>query len=257
MLSNPDPTQSKTFPLNSPAKSRILVVDDDPEIRELLADYLHANGLQPACVADGQGMWDWLARHSADLVVLDLMLPGVDGLALCRSLRERTHIPVIMLTARGGLMDRILGLEMGADDYLPKPFDPRELLARINVVLRRTRQIPASLHEPERLATLRFAGWTLNMQTREFISPDGVLVSLTQSDYRVLCALAQNPHRTLSRDYLAEYAFGRERMALDRAIDVCVSRVRQHIEADPRKAVLLRTVRNAGYVLNCDVETVA
>lgn len=262
MFSQAASTQSITFPPKSSAQSshvaaraRILVVDDDPEIRELLCDYLQANGMLPSAVANGEAMWDWLARRSADLIVLDLMLPGVDGLTLCRSLRERTHIPVVMLTARGALMDRILGLEMGADDYLPKPFDPRELLARIGVVLRRTRQVPASLHEPERLATLRFANWTLNMHTRELHSPDGVLVTLAQSDYRVLCALVQNPHRTLSRDYLAEYAFGRERMALDRAIDVCISRLRHHLESNPRKAQVLRTVRNAGYLLACDVET--
>jgi len=265
MFSPCPPTQSITYPEKTvtsppaslPGKARILVVDDDPEIRELLCDYLRAQGMQAAAVADGQGMWDWLARHSADLVVLDLMLPGVDGLALCRSLRERTPIAVVMLTARGALMDRILGLEMGADDYLPKPFDPRELLARITGVLRRTRQVPASMHEPEHLAILRFAGWTLNMQSRSLHDPKGLLISLAQSDYRVLCALAQNPQRTLSRDYLAEYTFGRERQALDRAVDVCISRLRQHLEPQPRQAQLLRTVRNAGYVLACEVETLA
>ncbi len=232
---------------------RILVVDDDPDIRELLCDYLRASGMRPAAVGDGQAMWDWLGRHAADLIVLDLMLPGTDGLALCRSLRERTHIPVVMLTARGALLDRILGLEMGADDYLPKPFDPRELLARIKVVLRRVAQAPAPASEPEHLPVLRFAGWTLDMRARELRSPQAVLVPLAQSDYRVLCALASNPHRTLSRDYLADHVFGRERQAQGRAIDVCVSRLRQHLEDPARQASLIRTVRNAGYVLTCDV----
>ena len=235
--------------------ARILVVDDDPQIRELLSDYLRGVGLRVAAVADGDAMWDWLARHSADLVVMDLMLPGTDGLALCRALRERTHLPVIMLTARGGLLDRILGLEMGAADYLPKPFDPRELLARINVVLRRLSAQAPHRREPESAAVLRFAGWTLDTGRRELVAPDGVVVSLAQSDYRVLAALAQNPRRTLSRDYLLETAFGKERGALDRAVDVCVSRLRQHLESDPRKATLLRTVRNAGYQLDCDVST--
>jgi two-component system OmpR family response regulator len=116
---------TSAFPAGAAQGPRILVVDDDPDIRELLCDYLRASGMRPAAVADGQAMWEWLGRHAADLIVLDLMLPGTDGLALCRSLRERTHIPVVMLTARGALLDRILGLEMGADDYLPKPFDPR------------------------------------------------------------------------------------------------------------------------------------
>jgi len=229
---------------------RILVVDDDPEIRDLLCDFLRSAGLRPAAVADGEAMWQWLARHTADLVVLDVMLPGTDGLALCRSLREHTHIPVVMLTARGALLDRILGLEMGADDYLPKPFDPRELLARIKVVLRRQ---PAALAEPDHPALLEFAGWRLDQRDRQLTSPQGVLVPLAQSDWRVLCALAHNPHRTLSRDYLAEHVFGKERNAQDRAIDVCVSRLRQHLEDEPRQAQLIRTVRNAGYVLTCDV----
>ncbi len=262
MLQGGRPTYSITNPhpgragMSAPAGSegaRILVVDDDPEIRELLCDYLRAAGLRPAAVAEGEAMWQWLARHTADLVVLDLMLPGTDGLALCRALRERTHIPVVMLTARGALLDRILGLEMGADDYLPKPFDPRELLARINVVLRRARQVPAHLHEPEMAARLRFAGWCLDARERQLVSPAGVVVALAQSDFRVMQALAQNPRRTLSRDYLAEHAFGKERSALDRAVDVCVSRLRQHLEDDPRQARLIRTVRNAGYQLACDV----
>lgn len=239
--------------LPGPAGARILVVDDDPEIRELLGDFLRDAGLRPAAVADGDAMWAWLARHTADLVVLDLMLPGTDGLALCRSLRERTHIPVVMLTARGALLDRILGLEMGADDYLPKPFDPRELLARIKVVLRRARQQPTLQAEPERPVRLVFAGWSLDLRERQLSTPDGVLVPLAQSDFRVLCALAQNPWRTLSRDYLADHVFGKERQAQDRAIDVCISRLRQHLEQDPRHAQLIRTVRNAGYVLGCDV----
>lgn len=233
--------------------ARILVVDDDPEIRELLCHFLRNAGLRPAAVADGETMWAWLAQHTADLVILDLMLPGTDGLTLCRSLRERTHIPVVMLTARGALLDRILGLEMGADDYLPKPFDPRELLARIKVVLRRARQQPTPLAEPEHLSRLAFAGWQLDMRERQLTSPQGVVVPLAQSDYRVLCALVQNPRRTLSRDYLADYVFGKERQAQDRAIDVCVSRLRQHLEHDPRQAQWIRTVRNAGYLLACDV----
>jgi two-component system, OmpR family, response regulator len=233
--------------------ARILIVDDDPEIRSLLCDYLRSNGLRPEAVADGEAMWSWLARHSTDLIVLDLMLPGADGLTLCRALRERTHLPIVMLTARGALLDRVLGLEMGADDYLPKPFDPRELLARITVVLRRTRHQMPHEHEPESPIAMRFANWVLDTRQQQLIGPDGTVVMLPQSDYRVLRALAQNPHRTLSRDYLVEHVFGKERSAQDRAIDVCVSRLRQHLQDDPRAGRLIRTVRNAGYMLACDV----
>jgi two-component system OmpR family response regulator len=233
---------------------RILVVDDDPDIRQLLCDYLREAGMRPAAAADGQAMWAWLEHHVADLIVLDLMLPGTDGLALCRALRERTRLPVVMLTARGALIDRIVGLEMGADDYLPKPFDPRELLARIKGVLRRTQEFPPHARAEE-AGVLHFNGWQLDTRTRQLTSPAQVLVALGGTDYRVLRELLRHANHTLSRDYLVEHAFDKERSPFDRAIDVCISRLRQHLEEDARSPAVIRTVRNAGYMLTAEVTT--
>jgi len=229
----------------------ILIVDDDPEIRQLLSTYLDEAGYRTSVAGEGREMRKRLEEHRVDLVVLDLMLPGEDGLSLCRELRVRSNIPVIMLTARGTLVDRIVGLEMGADDYLGKPFDPRELLARIKVVLRRTQSFPerARLDEAGRL---RFAGWSLDTATRQLRSPAGLVISLGNSDYRLLRLLLQHPNRALSRDFLLNHVFDREREPFDRSIDVCVSRVRQHLGDDPRNPTLIRTVRNEGYMLTVD-----
>jgi two-component system OmpR family response regulator len=229
----------------------ILIVDDDPEIRQLLSTYLAEAGYRTSVAAEGREMRRRLDEQPVDLVVLDLMLPGEDGLSLCRNLRARSNIPVIMLTARGTLVDRIVGLEMGADDYLPKPFDPRELLARIKVVLRRTQSFPerAKVDEASRL---RFAGWRLDTATRQLRSPAGLVISLGNSDYRLLRLLLQHPNRALSRDFLLNHVYDREREPFDRSIDVCVSRVRQHLGDDPRNPTLIRTVRNEGYMLTVD-----
>ncbi|MDR0280399.1 MAG: response regulator [Paucimonas sp.] len=229
----------------------ILVVDDDPEIRQLLSTYLEAAGLRTSVAADGREMRRRLDEQLIDLVVLDLMLPGEDGLSLCRDLRVRSNIPVIMLTARGTLVDRIVGLEMGADDYLGKPFDPRELLARIKVVLRRTHSFPERARMDE-ARHLRFAGWQLETTTRQLRSPAGLVISLGNSDYRVLRLLLQHPNRPLSRDFLLSQVFERERMPYDRSIDVCISRLRQHLDEAPKAASLIRTVRNEGYMLTVD-----
>ncbi|MFK0034092.1 response regulator [Pseudomonas monteilii] len=229
----------------------ILIVDDDPEIRQLLSTYLAEAGYRTSVAAEGREMRRRLDEQRVDLVVLDLMLPGEDGLSLCRNLRARSNIPVIMLTARGTLVDRIVGLEMGADDYLGKPFDPRELLARIKVVLRRTQSFPerARVDDANRL---RFAGWRLDTATRQLRSPVGLVISLGNSDYRLLRLLLQHPNRALSRDFLLNHVFDREREPFDRSIDVCVSRVRQHLGDDPRNPALIRTVRNEGYMLTVD-----
>lgn len=229
----------------------ILIVDDDPEIRQLLSTYLSDAGYQTCVASQGVEMRKRLEEQLIDLVVLDLMLPGEDGLTLCRELRVRSNIPVIMLTARGTLVDRIVGLEMGADDYLPKPFDPRELLARIKVVLRRTQSFPDRARLDE-AATLRFAGWRLDTATRQLRSPAGLVISLGNSDYRVLRLLLQHPNRSLSRDFLLGHAFDKERAPFDRSIDVCISRLRQHLEDDPRAPKLIRTVRNEGYALTVE-----
>jgi len=229
----------------------ILIVDDDPEIRQLLSTYLDEAGFRTSLAADGREMRRRLDEHLIDLVVLDLMLPGEDGLSLCRDLRVHSNIPVIMLTARGTLVDRIVGLEMGADDYLGKPFDPRELLARIKVVLRRTHSFPERARMDE-ARHLRFAGWQLETTTRQLRSPAGLVISLGNSDYRVLRLLLQHPNRPLSRDFLLSQVFERERMPYDRSIDVCISRLRQHLDDAPKAAALIRTVRNEGYMLTVD-----
>jgi two-component system OmpR family response regulator len=230
----------------------ILIVDDDAEIRRLLGDYLRRNGLRATAVADGKAMWSALETERIDLVVLDLMLPGEDGLTLCRRLRADSDLPVIMLTARGDETDRIVGLEMGADDYVPKPFSPRELLARIKVVLRRSRSLPRNLR-PEEARLMRFARWTLDTATRNLLSPDGVVVALSGAEYRLLRVLLTHPNRVLSRDQLMDLTRGREADPFDRSIDVQVSRLRQRLGDDPKDPVLIKTVRGEGYVLAAQV----
>lgn len=234
-------------------RDRILVVDDDPEIRRLLADYLERNGFTPIAARDGREMRQALDRHAVDLVVLDLTLPDSDGLTLCRDLRAQSSLPVLMLTARGEEADRILGIEMGADDYLVKPFSPRELLARIKGILRRTRALPPNLR-PEAQRCLVFAGWRLDTATRVLTAPDGVLVSLSGGEYRLLHLLLEHPNRVLNRDQLTELIHGREAEPYDRAIDVQVSRLRQRLRDDSREPQLIKTVRGEGYVLAADVE---
>lgn len=230
----------------------ILIVDDDPEIRQLLSTYLDEAGFRTSVAADGREMRRRLDDQLIDLVVLDLMLPGEDGLSLCRDLRVRSNIPVIMLTARGTLVDRIVGLEMGADDYLAKPFDPRELLARIKVVLRRTNAFPERARMDD-VRSLRFAGWQLDTGSRQLRSPQGLVISLGTSDFRLLRLLLQHPNRPLSRDFLLNHVFDRERTPYDRSIDVCISRLRQHFNDSPRQGgALIRTVRNEGYLLSVD-----
>ena len=234
-------------------QDHILVVDDDPEIRHLLKTYLEKNGARVTTAGDGNGMWQALEQSRIDLVVLDLMLPGVDGLELCRTLRARSKIPVIMLTARGDEMDRILGLEMGADDYIPKPFSARELLARIKVVLRRVRDLPvAPLDEsPDKLA---FAGWILDTRTQNLLSPDGVVVSLSQAEYGLLHVLLTHPNRALTRDQLLDLTQGREAGPFDRSIDVLVGRLRRRLGDDAKEPVLIKTLRGRGYMLAAKVE---
>ena len=233
----------------------ILIVDDDAEIRRLLAEYLVRNGLRVTAVADGRAMAQALAGGRFDLIVLDLMLPGDDGLTLCRNLRAKSDIPIIMLTARGEETDRIVGLEMGADDYLAKPFSARELLARIKGVLRRARRLPANLQsDPAR--QLRFAGWVLDTAHRHLVSADGVVVPLGGAEYRLLRIFLDHPNRVLSRDQLVELTQGREADALDRSIDVQVSRLRQRLADDPREPQIIKTVRGEGYVLSTPVEQV-
>ena len=238
------------------SNDHILVVDDDAEIRNLLSEYLRKNGYRVTTVADGKGMRGALEVGHPDMVVLDLMLPGEDGLTLCRDLRARSDLPVIMLTARGEETDRIIGLEMGADDYLPKPFNPRELLARIKSVLRRSRALPENL-KAEEARLFRFAGWTLDSATRNLVSPDGVLVALSGSEFKLLRVFLAHPGRVFNRDQLIDLMLSRDAGPFDRAIDVQVSRLRHRLREDAKEPAIIRTVRGAGYVFSAPIETEA
>ena len=231
----------------------ILIVDDDAEIRSLLGEYLRKNGYHAGVVADGKAMWAALARGKVDLIVLDLMLPGEDGLTLCRKLRAESDTPVIMLTARGEETDRIVGLEMGADDYLAKPFSPRELLARIKSVLRRTRSLPRNLRTDDARG-ITFAGWRLDAVARHLVSPDGVVTSLSGSEYQLLRIFLSHPSHVLTRDQLMLLAKGHEADPLDRSIDIQVSRLRHRLGDDPADPQIIKTVRGEGYVLAVPVE---
>ena len=231
----------------------ILIVDDDREIRSLLADYLSKHDYRVDSAKDGTEMMDKLSNGHYDLVVLDLMLPGEDGLSLCRRLRAESSLPVIMLTAMGEETDRIIGLEMGADDYLTKPFNPRELLARIKAVLRRLKgQMMTPINQQEN--ELYFEGWRLDLAKRELYNTEGVLISLTAGEFELLAALAQRPQRVLSRDQLLDITKGREALPYDRSIDVQLSRLRRKIERDPKNPTLIKTVRSGGYLFTAEVE---
>lgn len=234
-------------------RDSILIVDDDREIRQLLVDYLARNGFDALPAGSGREMWQVLDKHAVDLLVLDLMLPDADGLLLCRELRAKSNLPVLMLTARGEETDRIVGIEMGADDYLVKPFSPRELLARIKGILRRTRSLPPNL-KPDTQRCLAFAGWKLDTATRVLTGADGVATPLSGAEYRLLRILLDHPNRVLQREQLVELIHGREAEPYDRAIDVQISRLRQRLQDDGREARLIKTVRGEGYVLAAAVE---
>ncbi len=237
-------------------QDHILVVDDDAEIRGLLREYLEKQGYRVTAVADGKGLWTATDAARPDLVILDLMLPGEDGLALCRDLRARSNLPVIMLTARGEETDRIVGLELGADDYVSKPFNPRELLARIKSVLRRTRSLPENL-QPEAMSSFRFAGWTLDTLSRNLTSPDGVVVPLSGTEFRLLRIFLDHPNRVLTRDQLIDLMLSRDAAPFDRAIDVQVSRLRRRLGEDAKEPAIIKTVRGGGYVFAARVEPVS
>jgi two-component system OmpR family response regulator len=235
------------------AQDHILIVDDDREIRTLLGDYLQKHAYRTSAVADGKAMWNVLDGARVDLIILDVMLPGDDCFVLCRNLRARGNWPVIMLTAKGDDTERIVGLELGADDYMPKPFNPRELLARIKSVLRRHRAVPDNL-QPERAGALRFAGWTLDLAARNLVSPQQVVVALSGAEFRLLRVFLSYPNRVLSRDQLMDLTVGREADPFDRSVDVQVSRLRQRLGDDAREPIIIKTVRGEGYVLAAGVD---
>ncbi|MDB5809816.1 MAG: ompR5 [Betaproteobacteria bacterium] len=234
----------------------VLVVDDDAEIRSLLRAYLEKNGYRVTAVGDGKAMWTAFDEAHPDLVVLDVMLPGADGLTLCRDVRARSGVPIIMLTARGEETDRIVGLEMGADDYLAKPFSPRELLARIKSVLRRARTLPANL-QPEAARRLAFAGWTLDTSTRNLVSPAGVVVALSGVEFKLLRIFLAHPNRVLNRDQLIDMMLSRDASPFDRSIDVQVSRLRHRLDEDAKEPAIIKTVRGEGYVFAAAVDVIA
>ena len=227
----------------------LLVVDDDDEIRELLCDYLTDAGYRVLAAADGDGMREQLNAHKVDLVVLDLMLPGEDGLSLCRHLQTVPGLAVIMLSAKGSTLDRIIGLEVGADDYLAKPFEPRELIARIKAVLRRPQRLEAACEEAA-AETQHFAGFSLDHVKRLLTCPDGETLTLPRSDHRVLRELLEANNRVVSRDQLTRSAFGRDHHPDDRSVDMCISRLRQQLRRAPAGEVQILTIRNEGYLLS-------
>src|SRR3978361_2381342 len=231
----------------------ILIVDDDREIRDLLARFLERNRFRVTAARDGREARRAWANGHYQLVGLDLMLPGGSGLELARWMRSQGNVPIVMRTAMGDETDRIIGLELGADDYLPKPFNPRELLARMRAVMRRTSEQSERKPEGDN-RVLRFAGWILEPIRRRLLNPDGVEVPLTGGEYELLVALLDRANRVLTRDMLLDLLRGRPAGPFDRAIDVAISRLRRKLEDDGRQAQLIKTVRGGGYVLAADVQ---
>jgi two-component system OmpR family response regulator len=233
----------------------LLVVDDDREIRDLLSSLLSRRGYKVRAARDEHEMLHILSSSRIDLLILDLMLPGKDGLTICRELRATTQIPIVMLTARGEPTDRIVGLEIGADDYLPKPFDVRELEARVKAVLRRTAAEAINPGEgTETTESFTFEGWTLNPGQRQLVSPDGAIVDLTSGEFDVLLAFVERPKRILTRDQLLDLARGRNATPFDRSIDVVVSRLRRKVELDATTPKVIKTVWGKGYIFTPTVQ---
>lgn len=233
------------------AEPHILLVDDDAEIRRLVAKFLRESGFEVTPVCDGHEMRETLKATAVDLIVLDVMLPGPNGLQLCRELREQSAVPIVMLTARGDDTDRVLGLEFGADDYVSKPFNIRELTARIRAVLRRS--VVRAEGAPAAPWRFVFDGWTLDTRRRLLTSGEGVVVDLSTTEYDLLLAFVEAPQRVLSRDYLLDVAQKRMSMSVDRSIDVQVSRLRRKLEAEDQVQGMIKTVRGQGYLFTPEV----
>jgi len=234
-------------------KPHILLVEDARDIREPLARYLRERGYRATTAPDAASARKVMKGAAIDLVVLDIMMPGEDGLSLCRSLRESSQLPVVLLTARSDEVDRIIGLEMGADDYISKPFSPRELVARIAAVLRRTQALPPR-QTPPGSERLRFGDWTLDTGQRELIGADGVALPLSSSEFRLLTALLERPKIALTRNQLLDLTKGRDADLFDRSIDNHVSRLRKKIEPDPKNPRYIKTVWGGGYIFAIDQE---
>ncbi|MCW8915504.1 MAG: response regulator [Magnetovibrio sp.] len=230
----------------------ILVVDDNPEIRDLVSRFLIKDGYRVSTAGDGREMHKALADKRIDLILLDLMLPGEDGLSLCRTIRSTSNIPIIMVTAKGEEIDRVLGLEMGADDYIAKPFGTREVLARIKAVLRRVSG-ETSTQEASPRTKYSFAKWILDVDKRELLSADGIVTPLSTGEYDLLMAFVERPKRVLSRDQLLDLARGRSASVYDRSIDTQVSRLRRKMELDPKSPEIIKTVWGGGYIFTPEV----
>lgn len=242
------------MPPSTDMRTQVLIVDDDNDIRALLSEFLDNNGLRTFQAADGDNMFKTLETGTIDLIVLDLNLPGVNGLDLCRSIRADSAIPIIMLTAKTHPIDRIIGLETGADDYVCKPFEPLELLSRIRSVLRRTNTGAVATPTSQEAVRMHFSGWTLDLVARHLINPSGVVVSLSAAEFRLLKTFLERPNRVLNRDQLMDMLHGRDASHFDRSIDLQISRVRQKIEEDSKSPQIIKTVRNEGYILTAAVK---
>ena len=238
--------------MNETVKQRLLIVDDEKKLRDLLTSYLSKEGFDVIAVADGIEMDEYLITNEVDLVILDLMLPGEDGLSIGRRLHQQNKLPIIILSARSDEIDRIVGLEIGADDYLSKPFNPRELLARIRSVLRRntsTLEQDSSKNSDKHI--YKFKSFLLDANKHE-LTKDGEMVALTTGEFNMLSVFLQNTNRVLSRDTLLEMSKGYERDPLDRSIDICIGRLRKKIEPDPSNPIYLKTVWGAGYLFSVE-----
>ncbi len=244
-----EPTHRAPSP---PPDAHILLCDDDPELRRLLAAYLRENGYRVTPIGDGRDVAHHIADASVDLLILDVMLPGTNGLEICRNLRTHSTVPILMLTAKGSETDHIVGLEMGADDYVAKPFSPPELMARVKALIRRSRMdSPDGSVKTGRVIV--FAGWKLDTLRRELRNPDDVIIDLSVGEYDLLLTFLEAPQRVLDRDYLIEVTRKKTPAGFDRSIDVQVSRLRRKIDANENGESLIKTVRGAGYMLAAEV----
>lgn len=244
-----------TYDRNAQDNAHILIVDDDDDIRSLLATVLEKYGYRTSTAANSEEMATALNNETIKLIVLDIMMPGTDGISICKSLRQHSTIPIIMLSAMGEDTDRIVGLEVGADDYLSKPFNPRELVARIKSVLRRHQSMTTATKAPQANA-LRFNGWTLLLDTRSLLSPQKLELPLSTSEFGMLRLLLEHPQKILSRDYLLDHTKNRLAAPFDRSVDMQISRLRQKIEQDAKNPTLIKTIRGGGYMLTATVEKI-
>jgi len=235
---------------------QLLVVDDQRDIRDPLTVFLRKHGFRVTSAPDARTAREVLLRNAIDLIVLDIMMPGEDGMALCRDVYATSRVPIIFLTAMADAADRISGLEVGADDYMVKPFEPRELIARIKSILRRTNMLPPKQNRNGAVKKLAFESWVLDLEKRELLGSDAVSIPLSTADFRLLEVFVRRPNIVLTRDQLLDLTAGRSPQPFDRSIDNQVSRLRKKIETDPRRPTVIKTVRRDGYVFAAEVRVV-